>query len=382
MLAFSQVCHDGYRKLKQFNKTHVVIEENEAQLVRKIFFLYVHENESLWGVARIITETGIKPRRGGARWDISTIRDIVKNPTYLGTSYFGKTEVCESKSDTIRKHGKTLFIKAKNARRKRPEEEWIPLSVPQIISESDFELAQERLKKNKALSSRNTVIPGLLQGLIICGICGQPYYKRTERDATKIRGYYYCRANAQKSYKKCPNKSIRQEVIDAHVFEEVLQLLQTPSLIQHELVRRANESSNLKEVEQQEIILKKELAKLSHECDRLLDAYQKGVIELDELKKRNTNLESQRRSFEKEMKGWQAQRLNMNANFEVHALFNATLENIKTKGNCLTFDEKRKLVRLLVEQVIITEDSIRVIHCISPHVISKETCLLKADGEK
>ena len=370
----------GYRKVKQLDKIHVLIDEDEAQIVRKIFFLYIHEIGTLSGVARKITETGVKPRKGGTRWDMSTIRDIVKNPTYLGTSYFGKTEVCESESDIIRKHGKKTFIKAKHARKKRPEEEWIPISVPQIISECDFELAQERLKKNKLLSPRNTAVPSLLQGLITCGICSQPYYKRTERDGEKIRGYYYCRGNSGKRYTKCLNKSIRQEIIDAHVFEEVLQLLQTPLLVQQELTRRAKESSNPKELEQQEIILKKELAKLSHECDRLLDAYQKGVIELNELKRRNIDLEARRRSFEKEIQGLQAQRLKMNANFEVNVLFNTTLQNIKTKGNCLTFDEKRKLVRLLVEQVIITEDSVQLIHCVSPHAISKETCLLKVDG--
>jgi len=370
----------GYRKIKQADKTHVVIDEDEAQIIRKIFFLYIHETESLCSVARKITETGVKPRKGGTRWDMSTIRDIVKNPTYLGTSYFGKTEVCERDSDTIRKHGKKTFLKPKHARRDRPEDEWIPISVPQIISESDFEIAQERLKKNKSLSPRNTVVPGLLQGLIICGVCSQPYYKRTERSGEKIRGYYYCRGNGVERYTKCINKSIRQETIDAHVFEEVLQLLQTPSLVQQELTRRANEASNPKELEQQEIILKKELAKLSYECDRLLDAYQKGVIELNELKKRNTDLEARRRAFEKEIQGLQAKRLNINTNFEVNVLFNSTLQNIKTKGNCLTFDEKRKLVRLLVEQVIITEDTVKLIHCVSPHAISKEKCLLKVDG--
>ncbi len=370
----------GYRKVKQVDKTHVVIDEEEAQVVKKIFRLYIHEIGTLCGVARAITESGAKPRKGGSAWDMATIRDIIKNQTYLGASHFGKTEVCESNSDKIRRHGNKIFTKAKSARRIRPEEDWIPISVPQIISENDFEIAQEILKLNKARSPRNTRTPGLLQGLIVCGMCGQPYYKRTEVDREKIRGYYYCRGNNSKKYKKCPNKSLRQESVDEHVFNEVLQLLKTPSLIRQELSRRAKESSNVNGLEQQEIALKKELIKVSNESDRLLDAYQNGVIELQELKKRNISLESRRRVIEKEMQGIEAQKLNLNSEFEVEIMFEAILENIQTKGDCLTFDEKRKLVRLLVEQVTVSQDNIEVVHCISPLAIVGGTCLLKADG--
>ena len=370
----------GYRKVKQSNQTHIVVVDEEAQIVRNIFRLYIHEIGTLNGVARAITESGIKPRKGGSRWDMATIRDIIKNPTYLGVAHFGKTEVCEGQSDKIRKHGNKTFIKAKCARKKRPEEEWIPITVPQIISESDFEIAQEILKKNKARSPRNTITPGLLQGLMVCGICGQPYYKRTEKNGVKTRGYYYCRGNSLAKYKKCENKSLRQESVDEQVFNEVLQLLKTPSLIKQELERRAQEFSNCNELEQHEIVIKKELSKVSDECDRLLDAYQSGVIELKELKKRNIALGTRKKALEKEIQSIQAQRLNLNSGVEIEEIFDVILENIQTKGYCLTFDEKRKLVRLLVEQVIVSEDSVRIVHCISPYAIAGENCLLKANG--
>jgi len=370
----------GYRKVKKEDRTVVIIMEEEAKVIREIFRLYIHESRSLRDVARRITESGIKPRMGGTRWDSATIRDILKNPTYAGTSHFGKTERCEGKSEIIRKYGSKVFSKAqiKHARRKRPEEEWIAISVPQIISESDFEQAQEKLKKNKELSPRNTRQPSLLQGIVICGLCGQPFYKRTRKNGEKSLGYYYCRGVGDKRYKKCSNKALRQEEADEHVFQEVLQLLKAPDVIEKELSRRAKETSDTEELKQREVLLKKELAKLSNESDRLLDAYQTGALELKELKRRNQDLDIRKRAFEKSIEGVQALKLEAESGFKFGAVFDNILEKIQSKGDKLPFNEKRKLVRLLVEQVVVYQDMISLVHCVSPMAIAQEECQLKA----
>ena len=372
----------GYRKVKKEDHTVVIIVEAEAKVIREIFRLYIHESCTLNDVARKITETGMKPRMGGTTWDRTTIRDILKNSTYVGTSHFGKTERCEGRSDIIRKHGSKLFSKAqiKHARRKRPEEEWIAINVPQIISESDLEQAQERLKKNKELSPRNTREPSLLQGLVVCGLCGQPFHKRTKKNGEKSIGYYYCRGKGSKRYKKCSNKALRQDEMDEHVFQEVLQLLKTPDVIEEELARRAKEASNTEELMQREVLIKKELGKLSDERDRLLDGYQAGAVELKELKRRNQDLDARKRAFEKSIEGIQALKLEAESSFKFGAVFNNIFDKIQSKGDSLPFSEKRKLVRLLVEQVVVYQDMISVVHCVSPMAIAQEECRLKVGG--
>jgi len=372
----------GYRKIKREGHASVVIEEEEAKVVKEIFRLYIYESYSLSEVARIITMNGTKPRKGGSSWDSSTIRDILKNHTYLGTSYFGKTERCEGSSKRVRKYGSKVYSKAKYARRQCPQDRWLSISVPQIISESEFEQVQERLKRNKAFASRNTKTPSLLQGLIICGICGQPFYKRIRKNGERSIGYYYCRAQVDKKLKKCSNKALRQEEIDEHVFQEVLKLLKNPTLVQQELERRAKEASSTQEFEQREILLKKELGKLSIESDRLLDAYQSGVVELKELKKRNQSLDVQKRIIEKDIKSIQALKIEAKDGLVFNDLFESVLERMNKKAEKLTFDEKRKLVLLLVEQVIVHKDSLTLIHCVSPRALAREECLLKVGAGK
>jgi site-specific DNA recombinase len=48
---------------------------------------------------------------------------------------------------------------------KRPRAEWIELSVPALVGEEMFVLAQEQLEKNKHHSPRRTVEATLLQGM-------------------------------------------------------------------------------------------------------------------------------------------------------------------------------------------------------------------------
>jgi site-specific DNA recombinase len=370
----------GYRKIKQEKQTMVEIVKEEAEVVKKIFQLYLHESQSLMEVARTVSSTGIKPRKGGKQWDRTTIRDILKNPTYIGTSYFGKTERSDGSSDRIRKYASKVYLKPKYARKKRPQNEWVAISVPPIISESDFEQVQVQLKKNKELASRNTKYPSLLQGLVTCGLCGQPFYKRVRKNGERSIGYYYCRGQVDKKLKKCSNKAVHQEEIDKLVYEEVFKLLKNPNLVQQELHRRAKESPNTEELVQREILLKKELFKLSQESDRLLDAYQSGVVELKELKRRNQELDIRRKSIDNDIKGMQALRIENENGLEFGELFENILKRMQLKVSILTFEEKRKLVRLLVEQVVIHTETIEITHCVSPMAISQQECQLWGDS--
>ena len=368
----------GYRKVKKDDHTVVEIVNDEAIIVKEIFRLYIHELTSYHAVARKITEKGVKTPSGKIKWDQSTIRDILKNHAYIGTSYFGKTEQIEKKTDQIRRCRLKTYTHTKYSKRLRPENEWIPISVPAIISENDFELAQEKMGKNKQLSPRNTKRLGLLQGLVICGVCGKPYYRRTVRG----KGHYYCSGNSNGKIRgtKCSNKYISENQLDENVFSEIISLLQTPELIENELARRVKESSNTEELRQREILTSKELTKLERECNRLLDAYQAGVMELNELKQRNHDLGIRRKNLQKDLQNIQAAKIHRESGFNFRDFFDNALKKMKMKVEGLSFDEKRKLIRLLVEEIVIEKETITIVHCISPKAMEDEKCQLKADG--
>ena len=89
--------------------------------------------------------------------------------------------------------------------KERPKDQWISVPVPALITEEMFDLAQERLQKNKHFSARNTKNPSLLQGLLVCALCGYAVYKVGGPKIPKVTGkkVFYYRCSCSERYKTC-----------------------------------------------------------------------------------------------------------------------------------------------------------------------------------
>jgi site-specific DNA recombinase len=370
----------GYRKTKNDRQTVIEIVEENANIVRKIFNLYVHERLSLNGICRRLSEDQIKSPKGNSCWFPGSVSGILKNRAYTGSAAYGKSEKSEG-IDKIRHYGGVRQVKPKNPRKKTNEESWYDINVPIIISESDFETAQEYINKNKELALRNTKEPSLLQGLITCGECGCQFYKRLRKYKGNKTNHYYCRSQSDNKLARCSNVHVDQEELDNLVYHEIIQMLQNPFILREELKRREKESGNVQEIERQEISMRKELEKLTKERERLLDAYQSGLLDLTSLSQRAQGLEKRRSELENEQK----ERLNIKLMKEIGSgweqAFEAILERINKSTSDLPFIEKQKLVRLIVEKIIITKGEVKIMHCISPKMIH-ENCQLSIDGAR
>src|SRR5262245_11656806 len=213
------------------------VVNKDAQTVKKIFLYYVEKHFSIAKVCRELEVEGILTPKGNRKWSTATVRDILKNEAYIGTAYFGKTQPSNGVEDRIYRTAKgekrSMTISAKQ---ERPRELWIPIKVPQIISENDFEVAQNKLSENRKTSSRNTRKPSILQGLLVCGHCGGSYYKKVRSGKYS---YYSCgrRLNGY----GCNAPSIKQNEVDSMVWSHIINLLKEPSLIEAEMERRAQE---------------------------------------------------------------------------------------------------------------------------------------------
>jgi site-specific DNA recombinase len=368
----------GYKKIKNDRQTIIETVEAEANSVRKIFHMYIHDRLSLNEICRRLSEAHIKSPKGNFRWYPATLSGMLKNRAYTGSAAYGKSEKYEG-TDKIRYYKGVKQLKPKNPRKKTNEESWYEINVPIIISESDFEVAQEYINKNKRLSLRNTKEPSLLQGLVTCGECGCQFYKKIRRYKGNIFGYYYCRSQSDNKLKSCKNGHVDQKELDDLVYNEIIQMLQNPFLLREELKRREKESGNLEEIERQEIAMKKELEKLITERERLLDAYQGGLLDLTSLSKRAQGLEKRRIELENEKKERQNIKLMKEIGSGWEKAFEMILKRVKKAAPELPFNEKQKLVRLIVEGITITRGEVKIMHCISPKMIH-EICPLSSDG--
>lgn len=356
------------------------IETNKANIVRKIFSWYALEQLSISEIALRLYKDEIISPGGNSKWHLSTVRDILKNPAYTGTAYFGKTEKAEGFSEKIIRTKKGKIDSPSKDRKIRPKEAWIPISIPPIIEEKFFLGAQDRLNINQQFALRNTKEISILQGLLICGLCGNTCYKKYRGKNAKGDKYSYYICNQRLKGGSCKGKSFKQEILDEAVWKHIVNLLKNPFLIEEEVNRRAQETPKGIKIEARKTEIQKELLRLAKARDKLLDAYQDSeCISLDELRKRMKIAEQQRSILEKELKSMNAKVLQEEQSHQLKS----TIEHFQScleKSNDLSNKEKQKIMRLLIDKILMKEDQIEIYHCIplQENGLLQPDCFIKA----
>ena len=166
-----------------FESDKIVLDpDQEVQgAVRAVFTLFEQEN-SAYAVVQRFHQLGLLfPRRSyGGVWDgkliwgrltHSRVIGVLANPSYAGTYVFGRYQSCK-------KIGPTGEICTQS--RQMPQDQWrvvIPNHHPGYITSDQFLANRSRLAANRTNSE---VLAGpareglcLLQGVLLCGICGR-----------------------------------------------------------------------------------------------------------------------------------------------------------------------------------------------------------------
>jgi site-specific DNA recombinase len=364
----------GYRYVKksETSAAYYDIIEGEAAIVRDVYRWYTEEALSLGEIYRRLNALGIPTRYGKSTWDRSTVWGMLRNPAYKGTACFGKTEQAERKKVTrpLRKRGG--FSPRNSSSRERPTEEWIEIPVPSIISKETFYLAQERLEKNKHLSRRHTKEPTLLQGLLVCNICGYALYRTSSR--TTRRKLYYYRCLGSDNYRHpngriCTNRPIRQDYLDELVWKQVVQLFENPDLIHKEINQRIQEARNANPTRLRKETLIKESARVQNGIDRLLDAYQEGLLQLTELRSRIYELRKRESALKSELQSLEAKMIDQETYLHLVNKIDDFLSHIRKSTECLNILDRQKILRLIIKEILVDIDTVKIKHSI-PTTIS------------
>ena len=233
----------GYRYVPKSDTADAYYQvlEGQAEVVQTVFRRYTHDSMSINAIACELNENGVATRNGAARWCRSTVWAMLRNPAYMGLACFGKTEAVERRKITRPLRQRGGYCPRTSANRERPREQWIGIPVPPLVTEETFALAQEKLEANKRFAPRRTIEPTLLQGMLVCQRCGYAYYRTSTRTSKRKLHYYRCLGSDDYRYahgRVCENRPVRQDYLDALVWDEVLKLLQDPRLIRAEIERR------------------------------------------------------------------------------------------------------------------------------------------------
>ena len=359
----------GYNYIKKTEETAAYYEINQAEalVVKEVYRLYSEDFLSIGGITRKLNAQKIPTKKRISKWERSTVWGMLRNPAYCGKACYGKTEQTERQRITKPFRAKGGYVVQNGCHREKPREEWIEIPVPALVSQSTFDIVQERLKHNKLHSQRNTKVITLLQGMMVCSECGYSLYRTHTTTSAKKKIYYYrCFGSAAYRFegiRKCNCRPVRQDYLDKLVWDQVVSLLGDPGLIQTEVEKRVEQTKKASPIVHQKATIEKQRRKLSQSMDKLLDAYQEGLIPISELRKRMPALQKRVKTVDKELENLKIHELALDQRLQLLDVQSFT-DQLDRNIHHLDIKERRKILRLLVKEVVVGDNIIDIKHSI------------------
>lgn len=208
------------------------INEDEAKWIRKWKDWLLCEDLTLNEITRRMRSLGVPTCSANGIWQSSTIRQILSNPTIMGTTYaFTYTyEDRTSNGNGDKKRRRKLV--------RKPKQDWveIPGATPAIISKAEFDAIQQKLAQNKAIPRRKAVSSYWLQSRVICGLCGRRYRVKSQLVNSKSNPHYVCYyecpcLNSMASPDKCSNRRWNRDKLQGLVWEQIRAFLLKPQAV-------------------------------------------------------------------------------------------------------------------------------------------------------
>ncbi|SUA48605.1 Resolvase, N terminal domain [Nocardia africana] len=359
----------GYRYVRRNDHSGAVYEivEHEAALVAELFRRYADDGASLAELTRWLTDDPATPTRTGKqRWDRSTVWGMLRNPAYAGRAVFGKTMVVHE-SPSLNRAARLAGRETPKASKTvdRPREDRTEIPVPAIVTDETFERVAQRLAENKRFASRNSKDPSLLQGLAACAGCGYGYYRTSTRTTNKKIYYYRCLGSDAWRYeggRVCANKPVRADYLDTVVWDHITALMADPQLIRTEIDKRLETAKTSDPVAAQRKRLDTALAKARSGIAAMIEAFGEQLITIDELRARMPDLRARETNLRNQIDALDAQLADRDAYLALAADLHGFLAQLNTHAETATVDERRRVLKLLVKDVLIGPEKITIRH--------------------
>lgn len=276
----------------------LIINEDEAKMVRELFELYATDEYSMMQIEEIFWNKGYRNLNGNKICH-STMSNTISNPKYKGYYVGNKVKII----DMFTKKQKFL-----------PPEEWVMFKdetgeiVPAIVSEELWEKANEILKRrSKDVKDRQNLCThrNLLTGKLFCTHCGTAYYRRDSKDRTgNMNSKWVCSNKIKSGTDTCPSFAIYEEEIKPVLFEifketsetgeklietyvEMYKTMEDGNNFAGEIKKHHNtieaeskKKSKLLEYNINGKISDKDFLKMNDECSKVIEEAEKEIAEL------------------------------------------------------------------------------------------------------
>ena len=235
-------------------QNRVVLDpDKQVQEAVRLFFKTFHRLGSAYKTARHFREQGLKfpkrihcgPTKGELVWaPLTQVRasQVLHSPRYAGAYAFGRSRI-------------TMGPEGASTARELPIEQWhalIPDAHPAYISWEDYKRNRHQLETNTQSPARKPGSPpregsALLQGLVVCGLCGRQMTVRYRKSRGALHPKYVCAGQGKGvAMPKCqsiPGETI-DEAVGALLLEAVTPVALDVALAVHEQVRQRVEETD------------------------------------------------------------------------------------------------------------------------------------------
>jgi len=372
--------YDELNKVILCSNTHV-------QEVIKRFFSAFRRLKSAMAVVKEFHSDGVTfphycrrgPKSSNIVWGRMTHSQalrVLHNPRYAGAFAYGRTRT---------KKG----LDGKKRYKKSSEKEWIAL-VKDVhdgyISWEEFDANRRELNKNSVayrrkggpLSPREG--PALLQGLTICGICGKIMTVRYHQRKGVLIPDYICQRDkiehaTSKDCQHIPGRNI-EEAISKLVLEMVNKSnIKAALAVQEDIKKRLDESDKLRRAQVERCHYEADLARRRYMQTDPDKRYVAAVLEA-EWNEKLRKLEDAQKKYEQDM---QKDREMLKDN-DLDSLQNKLSDFSKIwKNSSLGNRDRKRIVRLLIEDVTIFKGDLVTMHIRFKGGISKTVKLPKPE---
>lgn len=193
-LAYSRFL--GYDKGKE--KYEMVVNEEQAVIVRRIFFMFL-QGYTAHSISRILTDEGIPTPCGCDVWYARTIQSILQNEKYKGDALLQKEFTVDFLTRKLKKNEGEL------------PQYYVKEDHEPIISPWLFDYVQKRLGERGDVPGRYSGVT-VLSSKLECGVCGSMYTPRPWHSTSYNNLVWQCR-NRTKKGPKCPTHNVYDKLL-------------------------------------------------------------------------------------------------------------------------------------------------------------------------
>ena len=349
-----------------------------AVLVAQLFDWYLEPQATVYRLAKRLTDLGVATPTGKPRWNAASVRGILRNPAYAGRAQTNRTRVVPAR----RRKSALLPVGPGDSHAPRPPEDWIAVPVPAIVSEETFARVQAKLDTNQQSAARNTRHEHLLRALVSCGRCRLSCTVRRTQAGYR---YYLCRGRTDALRvargQRCNARYTPAGQLDELVWGDLCALLADPAQVAGALERARGGAWLPQELQARQATLRQALGELERQQQRLLDAYLAEVVALAEFDRKRKELDRRRATLAAQQRQLDAiaeQRLELRA---VADGIEAFCQTIRSGLATATFAQRRLLVELLIDRVVVTDGEVEIRYVLptSPDGPHPPYCQLRKD---